>query len=46
MPTDFKRLTRDEQKIAKLMASRLWVNVAEVVAAIIDTEHCTRLVGV
>jgi len=46
MPTDFQRLTRDEQKIAKLIASRLWVNVAKVAAAIVDTERCTKLVDV
>lgn len=46
MSTDFQRLSQDEQKIAKLIASRLWVPVADVASAIISTERCTKLVEV
>jgi hypothetical protein len=46
MPTDFKHLNAEEQKIAKLIAARLWVPVADVAAAIVETERCTKMVGV
>lgn len=46
MPTDYQRLSADEQKIGKLVAARLIVSVADVASAIIETERCTKLVGV
>ena len=46
MPTDFQRLNADEQKIARLIAARLIVSVADVAAAIVETERCTKMVGV
>ena len=46
MSTEFQRLTRDEQKIAKVIAARLIVSVAYVAAAIVETERCTKMVGV
>jgi hypothetical protein len=46
LPTDFQSLNAEEQKIAKLIAARLWVPVADVAAAIVETERCTKLVDV
>jgi hypothetical protein len=37
MPTDFQRLSAEEQKIAKLIAARLGVSVPNVAAAIVAT---------
>ena len=45
MSTEFQRLTRDEQKIAKVIAARLIVSVAYVAAAIAETERYTKMVG-
>lgn len=46
MTVDFQRLAADEQKIAKLNADRLMWSDADVAAAIIQTEHCTKLVNI
>jgi hypothetical protein len=46
MPTDFPRLTAEEQKIAKYIAARLGVSVANVATDIIETECYTKLAGV
>ena len=43
---DPQRLTAEEQKIARLMAARLIVSVADVAAAIVETERCTKMIGV
>ena len=46
MPTDFQRLNAEEQKIARLIAARLIVSVTDVAAVIVETERCTKMVGV
>lgn len=46
MLTDCHNLNAEEQRIAKLIAARLAVAVADVAAAIVDTERWTKLVGV
>ena len=46
MLTDFQRMNAEEQKIARLIAARLIVSVTDVTAAIVETERCTKMVGV
>ncbi len=46
MQTDLQRLNAEEQKIAKLIAARLIVSVTDVATVIIETERCTKMVGV
>ncbi len=46
MPTDFQRLTADEQVIALRIAKDFRIAVSEVAAVIVQTQWCAETAGV